>query len=388
MKLKKLILISTLMLSISGCSIFGGDDSLPVNPSPELSQQFPLKERWSESLSGNSEKYSLLTPKVIGNAVYVAGRDGEVKALSLSNGKRVWTTDLAKGGFLGKESAQLSGGVGGDDQFIYVGSEKGFLYAIERETGKLAWKQEIKGEVLSIPVSDAGKVIIHTSNGLLQARDRLNGNLVWQAMTDVQPLTIRGKSTPSIANGIVVVGDSSGHVDAYSLESGALLWQQRIALPTGTTEIARLVDIATSPVIENNTVYIIGYNGYFTALDLQHGDMIWQTKMGASTDFTINGNVIYLSDQNGNVYALSKDNGAILWQQDALLNRGLTAPVVDNQYVAVGDFEGYLYLLDKTNGKLISKDRVNSSGLLSNPISTANMLIIQAKNGNVYAYGN
>lgn len=45
-----------------------------------------------------------------------------------------------------------------------------------------------------------------------------------------------------------------------------MIWQQRISQATGSTEIDRLSDVDTTPVIVDGVVYALAYNGNLTAL--------------------------------------------------------------------------------------------------------------------------
>lgn len=74
------------------------------------------------------------------------------------------------------------------------------------------------------------------------------------------------------------------------------------------------------------------------------------------------------------------------WTQSSLLHRQLTDPVIYQNYIIVGDFEGYLYLLNKDSGEIVAKTEVSSSGLISRPLVVDNKIIVQAKNGDIYAF--
>lgn len=93
---------------------------------------------------------------------------------------------------------------------------------------------------------------------------------------EVPSLSLRGQSTPTTGYNAVILGDDSGHISAYFAQNGQLIWQQRISQPSGSTEIARLNDVDTTPIIENGLVYGIGYNGNVVALDLSNGQVVWK----------------------------------------------------------------------------------------------------------------
>ncbi|MCX8584357.1 MULTISPECIES: outer membrane protein assembly factor BamB [unclassified Gilliamella] len=387
MKLTKCLSISVFMFSLAGCSLFGGEEEIvQVSPSPKVSNQFSIKEVWRNSTSGNTHIYSLLGPINYDNAIYAASRSGQVKAIDLLNGHTIWDKNLSKSTLFSSKTALFSGGVSADDKYVYVGSERAVVYALDRNDGNVIWEKPVKGEVLARPISSEDKLIVYTASGNLQALNRNTGEDVWDVMLEVPPLSLRGNSTPTIAHGAAILGDDTGHVNAYYLNDGQLIWQQRISQPSGSTEIAKLNDVDSTPVIEGNLAYAIGYNGNVVALDLSNGQIVWRKEMGSTHSFAVDSQHLFVVDQDDNVQAVSKNGGTVLWTQADLLHRQLTDPVLYENYIVLGDFEGYLYWLSKDNGKVVAKTQVSSSGLISKPLVVDNKVIVQAKNGDIYAF--
>ncbi|MCX8670755.1 outer membrane protein assembly factor BamB [Gilliamella sp. B2865] len=387
MKLTKCLSISVFMFSLAGCSLFGGEEEIvQVSPSPKVSNQFSIKEVWRNSTSGNTHIYSLLGPINYDNAIYAASRSGQVKAIDLLNGHTIWDKNLSKSTLFSSKTALFSGGVSADDKYVYVGSERAVVYALDRNDGNVIWEKPVKGEVLARPISSEDKLIVYTASGNLQALNRNTGEEVWDVMLEVPPLSLRGNSTPTIAHGAAILGDDTGHVNAYYLNDGQLIWQQRISQPSGSTEIAKLNDVDSTPVIEGNLAYAIGYNGNVVALDLSNGQIVWRKEMGSTHSFAVDSQHLFVVDQDDNVQAVSKNGGTVLWTQADLLHRQLTDPVLYENYIVLGDFEGYLYWLSKDNGEVVAKTQVSSSGLISKPLVVDNKVIVQAKNGDIYAF--
>lgn len=391
MKLKTLYLVALISSSLlSGCSLFNKDvDSIEVATLPVIENQFNVDKVWSRSIgSGVGDFYSLLSPVVQDYVVYAADRNGTVKAMDLHNGKLLWSQNLVdKGSFLKRSSAMLSGGLTVYADKLYVASEKGFVYALNSRTGELLWKKEVAGEVLSKPVvtKREGNVIVHTSSGQLQALNMETGEIVWTSNIDVSALSLRGQSTPTIARDVALVGDDNGRLNAYLTENGQLVWQQRISNPRGKTEIDQINDIDVTPIIQNDIVYAIGYNGNLVAIDLRSGQILWQRDVGSVKDFIVHNGRIFLIDKEDRIESYTVSSGNRVWRQSELLNRRLTAPVEHQGYIVVGDAEGYLHWIDTLGGVFVSQKFVDGSGFLSQPIVADDLLIIQARNGKIYA---
>lgn len=389
MQLRKVLLPGLLSVTLlSGCSLFSGEeDVVKMSPLPTVENQFTPSTAWDVSVgSGIGDFYSNLHPAYADSVVYAADRKGTVKAVNADDGKEVWSVNLAeKDGWFSRKPALLSGGLTIAGGHVYVGSEKAQVYALDAGTGAIVWQTTAAGEVLSRPTASDGLVLVHTSNGQLQALDENSGVVKWTVNLDMPALSLRGESAPAVAYGAAIVGGDNGRVSAVLMQQGQLIWQQRISQATGSTEIDRLSDVDTTPVIVNGVVYALAYNGNLTALDLRSGQILWKRELGSVNDFIVDGNRIYIADQNDRVLALTTDGGVTLWTQSDLLHRLLTAPVLYNGSLVVGDSEGYLHWIDPDDGRFVAQQKLDSSGFLTEPVVADGKLLIQAKDGTVYA---
>lgn len=389
MQLRKVLLPGLLSVTLlSGCSLFSGEeDVVKMSPLPTVENQFTPSTAWDVSVgNGIGDFYSNLHPAYADSVVYAADRKGTVKAVNADDGKEVWSVNLAeKDGWFSRKPALLSGGLTIAGGHVYVGSEKAQVYALDAGTGAIVWQTTAAGEVLSRPTASDGLVLVHTSNGQLQALDENSGVVKWTVNLDMPALSLRGESAPAVAFGAAIVGGDNGRVSAVLMQQGQLIWQQRISQATGSTEIDRLSDVDTTPVIVNGVVYALAYNGNLTALDLRSGQILWKRELGSVNDFIVDGNRIYIADQNDRVLALTTDGGVTLWTQSDLLHRLLTAPALYNGSLVVGDSEGYLHWINPEDGRFVAQQKLDSSGFLTEPVVADGKLLIQAKDGTVYA---
>lgn len=68
------------------------------------------------------------------------------------------------------------------------------VYALNADDGQVAWQTVVAGEALSRPVVSDGVVLIHTSNGMLQALNESDGAIKWTLNLDTPALSLRGES--------------------------------------------------------------------------------------------------------------------------------------------------------------------------------------------------
>lgn len=389
---KKLAVLFLLSLGLMACSSTDDeiDETLPAELI-EINQQFSPKVLWEKSVgNGVGSYFSRIKPIVAYNKVFSASREGEAVALDVVTGKEIWSTDLSnidkkRGFFDHKTSALIGGGPVVGINKVFLGSENGEVFALDAETGKLDWQGKIKGEIIASPALDAGVLVVNSVSGILKAFNASNGDEIWNIEQEVPALTLRGISAPVVASGGVIVGSADGSATVYILENGNLGWTVEVGEATGSTELERVIDVDSSPLVFGDKVYIVSARGNLVALELISGRVLWKRQYSSYRQLSVSGNNIYLTDVKGHVYAIDRLNGLERWSQPALTNRGVTGPAPVGNYVVVGDFEGYLHWLDKDTGEIVARHKVDGSGIFSTPTVAKDIIYAQSRDGDLQA---
>ena len=92
-----------------------------------------------------------------------------------------------------------------------------------------------------------------------------------------------------------------------------------------------------------------------------------------------------MTDDNGVVMAYDKASGATLWKQDKLLARGVSGPAVVGSLIAVGDFEGYVHFLERTDGAFVARISTDGSAISAPPLRVGSNVLVQTRGGGIYA---
>ncbi|MFY8283120.1 outer membrane protein assembly factor BamB [Pseudoalteromonas sp. SSMSWG5] len=373
--------------TLTGCSSSDDEEELVL---PQIVNQFETDVVWQESIGDGVQHYfSRLTPAVHDDVVYVANREGLVEALSLENGNTLWQTDVRENSSFWPwettESAKLSGGILQAYGKIYIGSEHGYLTALDRETGEIVWRKTMPGEVLAKPAAGDGLIFVNLASGKLLAVHPDTGEERWRFEQEVPPLTLRGQSSPTVANGGVLLGLETGKLSVLISENGYSAWSAEIATPKGASEFERLVDVDTQALISGPYAYAIAYNGNLAAVDIRSGNVVWKREYSSYRDLSMDSQSIYVVDSDGVVYGLDKTSGIERWSQPALRGWYLTGPTVAGKYLALGDQEGNLHWLDKETGELVSREDFDSSGFFIEPVVAGDKLILYTRDGEVSA---
>jgi outer membrane protein assembly factor BamB len=147
-----------------------------------------------------------------------------------------------------------------------------------------------------------------------------------------------------------------------------------------------MVDVDSEPVIAGNTAYVACFQGRVAAVALDDGRVEWTRDISSYADLSVDDERLYVTDDKGTVWALKLEDGSDAWKQPALLNRAPTGPTHIDDYVVVGDFEGYLHFMDRYNGNFAQRVRVDKKRILTSPIRVDDMLLGYASSGELVAY--
>ena len=400
-KYLKIFVTLSFAASISGCATVSGwfedDEEAEIRKLPELTQAFDTKVLWTKSIGGGVDDYfSRLSPAVGYGKIFAADREGEIVALDPRDGKKIWSVIISRksnesslsnlyGLFAGNVSAKISGGLSLAYNAVYFGTEDGIVYSLNEADGTINWQTKVPSEVIAAPAIDENVVVVNTVSGSLMGLDALTGEVKWQNDSDVPPLTLRGISTPAATAGGAIVGLANGRLRVSIIDSGLTAWETVIAKPTGATELDRIVDIDSKPLVFGGTVFIVSYGGSLAAVELRSGNIIWTREYASFRDVTIDGNRLFVTDNNSNVYAIDRRNGVELWSNNKLRRRNLTAATPVGDYVVVGDKFGYLHYFTQEDGTYVSRIEIGSNdedeGIYVEPIYSDDIFVVQTRDG-------
>lgn len=377
------ILLLGLLLALAGCATVtnyfeGGASNLkPPTPLTAFTPKFKVKQLWQRQVgSGTGSSYRKLAPALWGKVVYADARDGVVAAFDAVSGKRLWAAHT---------DAPLSTGPGLDRDHVYLGTSKGEVIALARADGKRAWRVWLSSEVLATPVAADGVVVARTIDGRIYGLSAADGKRLWVYDSTVPLLTLRGASTPAISHGGVIAGLANGKVVVLLLKTGQKAWETTLAVPQGQSELQRLVDIETTPVVVGRVVYVASYHGRVAALELRTGTVIWARKMSTDTNIAVGPDNLYVSDTQGRVWALDRQSGATVWRQDKLEARRPTAPSIYRDGVVVGDYAGYVHWMSREDGAFVARTRVDGGAVVSAPLIRGNVVYVYTAGGTLSA---
>lgn len=346
------------------------------------------------------------SPTVQEGTLYTGSDDGNLYALSASSGDVKWK--FATGGLVRSTPVIADGRV-------FFESDDGYLYAVDAQTGAQAWRTDIGNTTIrEVPDADA-KVFdylqssativndwlyIGSADGNVYALDSGTGAIRWKFDT--------GKSvraTPTVEEGVVYIGSWSGVFYALDAETGETRWSYEASTQLSPDYLYR--PIQSNALVYNGLVICASRKASVFALDVKNGELKWEHKYGSGmwveSSPTLQDGIIYIGSSGSQmVLSLEVETGAprgILITQT--FNWGTPALAGNTLYIGATVYEdpkekAGLLALQNDNGSItgpIWNLPVTTTlaagglwfGVASSPIIIGNTVYFAALDGKVYA---
>ncbi len=252
---------------------------------------------------------------------------------------------------------------------VVVGTDKGEVLAFDT-SGKPLWNgQDLERSRRAAARSPRGMVVVWSLDGRIFGLDESDGTRKWVYQRATPPLTVRRFAGGVVSRGGLFAGTAGGKLLALDLATGALGWEASVATPRGATELERIADVTSLPVVEERQVCAAAYQGRVACFELIRGNLTWSRDLSSLVGHRDRQPYLYITDDDGAIHALDKATGASVWKQDKLSARFPGGPVVIGDYLGVVDGEGYLHLLDRNDGSLVGRVATDGAAALSQPRS-------------------
>ena len=274
-----------------------------------------------------------------------------------------------------------------DKKNLYFQASDGFFYSLEAETGKVRWKVDLKSTFASRPSVWNGRIFVTTPQDSVYALDAGTGKVVWAyRRRSAESTNIRLCSSPLPLPGEVYVGLSDGFLIALNPEDGTLKWEKKLHFAK------KFTDIDATPLLAGDRILVPTYDGELYALQPKTADVIWKNDLGGARrptlDPTAGTNLVYFPSSASTVSSVDTQTGKIAWT--FTLDGGApTEVVVTGDRLVFGSSTQYIYVLQKTTGKLLYRFNLgDGSGVAADPFldeATGNVYFLSHA-GNLYQF--
>ncbi|MFC3282819.1 outer membrane protein assembly factor BamB [Litchfieldella rifensis] len=370
------IMVATLTL-LAGCA-GKVEPQYPPKDLTSFDATVELDSAWSQRIGEGlgRARYPISAASEDG-VIYAADTEGRVVALEANSGDTRWEKNL---------DTAISSGLTAIGGGLYLGTRNGEVLALSQDDGEIQWRSRVSSEVLAAPQANSRLLIVQSVDGAVTALDRATGDERW-VYTGSQPaLTLRGTGTPQVIEPVSFVGFANGRLATLDNRSGQSLWEMRVAVPQGRSEVDRLVDLDGQPVLTpDGRLYVTSYNGRLVALEATSGEMLWEREQSSYLTPLVVGDHLFTVNDAGHVLAMDALSGREIWRSTDLEGRWLTSPAFADGRLVFGDFEGYVHLLDASSGDIVGRTQVNGSGISLRPLTEGRRIYAQANDGRLEA---
>lgn len=361
----RLVLISSLALILVACGGVSKDSDYfkeEIAPKkPKIDNQTQLKRNWRIDVGSRIDQGdAIISPALLGDHLYAASTNGRVVKVSANTGKRDWQIILKK--------ETITAGVGVGSGLVLVATNQGIVYALNQTDGSISWQVQLSSEILASPVIENDIVVARTGDGKVYGLASFDGEILWTISRQLPRLTLRGDSKPLVYGGVVFTGFSDGTLAAVEAKNGRALWDFPISFPRGTSEIDRLADVDTNPLLVGNYIYVSSYQEVTHALDIQQQKIQWSVDVSSYHPLAYDAAYLYISDKKGVIHQVDRKNGQKLWTQEGLRLSSTSAPISVGPYVVVSDGDSSLYVMDKRSGNYLGRHKLGAKTIVGEPI--------------------
>ncbi len=354
--------------------LFGRQSTEIPSELNEIKSTVQAKVLWSSRLDMFEDDD--FTPAVDNGYIYAAGSKGEVIKLSASSGKQEWRVNLGEA---------ITGGVGVGANLVLIGTKSGYVVAYDLN-GKMLWKAKVSSQVLSAPKVDFGVVVVRCGDSRIYGLNAVDGSRKWIYERATPPLSLKSSAGVVLDGGAAYAGFAGGKLISLRVEDGKVLWEVSVAQPKGTTEIERIADITSLPVVDGPLVYAVAYQGKVAAVDRATGRIAWSRDISSYTGLSAEDARVFVSHTTSAVYALDFSTGKTYWRQGDLRQRRITAPLPMGNMIAIGDVEGYIHLLNREDGVFVGRLKIEDAPVMPQMVALGSSTVIaQTRKGGIYA---
>jgi len=257
---------------------------------------------------------------------------------------------------------------------LYIVNNRGTVFALDEQRGKPVWKYHSHRCSAASPAVGDHLVFVallnkppcnasHGVDGKVIAFDAETGRIRWQRT--IGP----SESSPLFADKLVIVGDWSHDVYAFTAASGNLRWHFKAG---------GLVKGAIA--LSGNRVFFGSYDTHVYALDARTGKQVWrassQPRIGRTGTFYANPAVaygrVYLGATDGKMYSYGATSGKLRWS-NGTGDFIYASAAVWHRNILVGSYDGTFYSFDAATGNV--RWRFHAGGKISGSASVIDGIV-------------
>jgi outer membrane protein assembly factor BamB len=353
-----------------------------------------LGQAWQVSIgAGNSVRARLAAAPVVADGrVFTIDTQSTVRAFDAQTGASVWSTQF--GTEKANRASLFGGGVTFENGRVYATNGIGYVAALDARNGGIVWQVHPGGPLRGSPTVSGDAVYVMSQDNQIYALKTADGSQAWSAAAALEIAGVFGSASPSVAQGTVVAGFSSGELNAYRYENGRLVWQDQLSRTSIRTSVASISDIDAHPVVDGGQVISVGQGGRMVSLELVSGQRMWELNVAGISTPAVAGDWAFVVTDEAKLIAVARSSGKIRWitQLPAYRHEKKKAgpifykgPILAGGRLILTSSQGALINVDPNNGGFQSQTGVGASISLP-PVVANNTLYVLDDEGRLHAF--
>lgn len=364
---------------LAGCSnlpstvpFIGGRAERPkpteLEPNPNL---LGVRQAWTAKIG--TVDFPLVAATA-GNVVAVASTDGTVVALDAATGREQWR---------GSVGTPLAAGVGFDGSTAAVVTRNNDVVALSG--GREVWRQKLAALSYTPPLVAGARVFVLGGDRSVTAFDGGTGRRLWSQTRQGEPLVLRQAGVLLAVGDTLVVGQGGRLVGMNPL-NGTIRWEAAIATARGINDVERLVDLVGRASRVGDSVCARAFQAAVGCVDASRGAQQWTQRAVGVDGVSGDAANVFGTESDGRVISWRRDSGQRAWVTERLLHRGVGTPLALGRSVVVGDSFGFVHMLNREDGTLLTRLPTDGSAIAAAPVAAGNSLVVVTRNGGIFAF--
>lgn len=372
----RIAIAAAAMLVLGACGSFNPFGTAASRPQPAaLDPVTPLlstRQVWTARVG---EVQFPMMPAVTADTVFVAGGpDGTVLALDPATGRERWRHAAGM---------PLTAGVGSDGRSAAVVTQGNDL--VVSQDGRELWRQRLQAQVVTAPLVAGGRVFVQVADRSVVAFEASTGRRLWSQQRPGDALVLKQSGVLTAVGDTLVVG-FGGRLVGFNPNNGQSRWEIPVVSPRGTNELERLVDLVGRPARFGDALCLRSYQTAIGCVRTERPTVVWSKPASGSQGVAVDERFVFATEGNGRVLALRRDDGEQVWSTDRFAHRGLSAPLSLGRSVVFGDFQGFVHVLSREDGSVLTRLSTDGSAVAAPPLVAGSTLVVVTRNGSVFGF--
>lgn len=350
---------------------------------------------WSVDIGEGDTRRQRITsaPVAGGDLIYVLDSTDRVSAVTRT-GNIKWQHESRAA--RDEDTDATGGGLAYHEGVIYISSGFGVVTALDAKTGSQIWQQTLEATGSGQPTIRDGLLYLVAGDETGWVLHTDDGRIAWQVKGSPTSSNILGSPAPVVTSDLAIFAFGSGDVIATFRKGGLQRWLASVSGKRRGSAIAQITDVAATPFIVGNRVYIANQSGRTAAFDLKDGTRVWTAREGATGAIWVaGGSVFQVSDQN-KLLRIDANNGEVIWSvtlpkfiKDKPGKRGEIVahhgPILASGRLVVASNDGLIRMFDPVDGSLDGQISI-PNGATTEPIIVDRTLYVLTTEGELAAY--